>query len=383
MKIQRFFGLMLAMALFTGCSQEKKNAPPVAANPGSVAKPTDVPQSEVAKPAADEKKAATTDGKKANVDDLLTKARLALIKQNAPGVIAAAEEVVAADPKNRDGLFLLIQGYQMQGNVAIQSGNTMAASEPLLKSAKYIKQLRAAYPKLTLQEAELLPVCLYNEACVLAMTGETDKAMTALEDACDSGFADLGRLSDDHDLDKLRSLPRFKTFLQSATVKLVAKAKEHARELIAAQKPFDFNFSLPDLDGKTVALKDFNGHVLIADIWGTWCPPCKMEIPYFVDLLKKYEGKGLRMVGINYEKGDPKEATKLIKEFAKTNKMNYPCLIGDEKTSSQVPNLKYLPTTLFLDRTGKVRLCVEGYHSQADLDAIIQELLDEKTASVK
>ena len=166
-------------------------------------------------------------------------------------------------------------------------------------------------------------------------------------------------------------------------VKLAAKAKVHAREMIAAQKPFDFNFSLPDVDGKTVALKDFAGKILIADIWGTWCPPCKMEIPHFVDLLEKYEGQGLRIVGINYENGDAAEFPKVIREFAKANKMTYPCVIGDDKTRSQVPSFQGYPTTLFLDRTGKVRLSVVGYHSQIDLEAIIQELLEEKTASLK
>ena len=96
----------------------------------------------------------------------------------------------------------------------------------MLKSAKFIKQLRAAYPKLTEDEASQLPGILYVEACVLAMAGETDKAMAGLEDAVNSGFADLNLLNTDHDLDRLRKLPRFETLVQSAKARLAGKPKE-------------------------------------------------------------------------------------------------------------------------------------------------------------
>jgi thiol-disulfide isomerase/thioredoxin len=367
MQCQRFLCLMLAASLLAGCSQEKKNPPPVVSDPGQATK---------------QPNEAQADGKKAPDGDLMTRAQQALAKRDMGAAVAALEELVAAEPRNRDGLFLLCRLLENKGMTAIQQGNTAAGSESLLKSAKYIKQLRKAYPKLTNQEAGELPAILYNEACVLALTAEGAAAMAALEDAVNSGFTDLDLLNTDHDLDKLRALPAFKTFLKSTTDKLMARAKKHASELIAAQQPFNFNFSLPDLDGKTVALKDFAGKVLIADIWGTWCPPCRKEIPHFVDLLKKYEGKGLRIVGINYENGTPADAPKLIREFADANKMNYPCVIGDAMTRSQVPNFEGYPTTLFLDRTGKVRLSVVGYHSLPDLEAIIQELLEDKTASL-
>jgi hypothetical protein len=65
--------------------------------------------------------------------------------------------------------------------------------------------------------------------------------------------------------------------------------------------------------------------------------------------------------------------------FVKENKIPYPCVIGDDKTQEQIPDFEGFPTTLFLDRAGKVRLKVVGYHSMADLDAIVSMLLDEKT----
>jgi thiol-disulfide isomerase/thioredoxin len=379
MNFRRFLAPMMALALFAGCSQEKKaDLPAVGQSQGP--KPADPAKADDKKLTADPVKA---DGKKPTADELMAKAQQALAKEDADTAIAALEELVAAEPKNRDALFLLSRVLLMKGLLASEGGNLVAGSEPILKSARYIKQLRTSFPNLTEQESRELPIFLYNEACALALKGESDKAMAALEDACNSGFSDLSKLNDDKALDKLRSQPRFKTFLESVAVKLAARAKEHAHGLIAAQKPFEFNFSLPDLDGKKVSLQDFAGKILIADIWGTWCPPCREEIPHFIELVKKYEDKGLRMVGINYENGTPAEARKIIREFVLANKMNYPCLLGDDKTRDQVPHFEGYPTTLFIDRAGKVRLCVVGYHSKSDLEAIIQELIEDKTASVK
>jgi hypothetical protein len=83
------------------------------------------------------------------------------------------------------------------------------------------------------------------------------------------------------------------------------------------------------------------------------------------------------VVGINYEGGTPEEDRQTIKQFATENNMNYACVIGDDATSQQVPNLEGYPTTLFIDRSGVVRLKVVGYHPLATLEAIVSELLAE------
>lgn len=393
MRHHRILGLLIGSVLLIGCSQEKKDSSPVAADSGrkdATPVAADSGRKDATPVAADSGRAenppkeAKPGDKKTSPTELLTKAKDALEKGDGDAGIAILEQLVAEEPKNREALFLLSRVLQVRGALAIREGNKALASEALIKSAKYARQLRSAYPQLTNQEANELPLILSNESRVLAQAKQTDAALAALEDAYNSGFADLDFLIYDHDLDNLRSLPRFQTFLKSMTAKLMAKAKERARELLAAQKPFDFDFSLPNVDGKTIARKDFAGKVLIADIWGTWCPPCREEIPHFVELQKKYEGKGLKIVGINYENAaNAADAAKVIRAFSRENNMNYPCLIGDEKTRSQVPNFQGYPTTVFLDRSGKVRLSIVGAQSMSDLEAIIQELLDEKTASLR
>src|SRR5581483_2476707 len=131
-------------------------------------------------------------------------------------------------------------------------------------------------------------------------------------------------------------------------------------------------------------LDDVPGKLVIVDVWGTWCPPCRKEIPHFKELLTRYRDRGVNMVGINYERatdeqGKPvseEDMKNTIKKFLKEHQVPYTCLIGDDRTKEQIPDFEGYPTTLFLDRSGTARLKLVGYHSLADLDAVIMKLLE-------
>lgn len=140
-------------------------------------------------------------------------------------------------------------------------------------------------------------------------------------------------------------------------------------------QPFAFSFALPDTKGKTVSLDDFQGKVVIVDFWGTWCPPCRKEVPHFVALHQKYRGDGLEIVGINYEQGPQSEWIGMIEAFAKENGITYPCVIGDGATRERVPDFEGYPTTLLIDRTGAVRAKLVGYRPYEQLDALVRKLL--------
>jgi thiol-disulfide isomerase/thioredoxin len=154
-----------------------------------------------------------------------------------------------------------------------------------------------------------------------------------------------------------------------------------ARQLLKENKTFPFDFTLPNVDGKKVSLADFRGKVVIVDFWGTWCPPCRQEIPHFVELLKKYEGKGLRVVGLNYERVPKERIPQTISAFVKQHKIPYPCLIGDDATREKVEDFRAFPTTLFIDRQGIVRAKLEGLpDSPSQLEILATTLLEETTA---
>jgi peroxiredoxin len=83
-------------------------------------------------------------------------------------------------------------------------------------------------------------------------------------------------------------------------------------------------FSLPDLEGKTRSLNEWRGRLVLLNFWATWCPPCREEMPLFVDMQRRFESKGLQMVGIAYDRPEA------VAEFARSYKLNYPQLLGGD-----------------------------------------------------
>jgi thiol-disulfide isomerase/thioredoxin len=154
-----------------------------------------------------------------------------------------------------------------------------------------------------------------------------------------------------------------------------------AREALDGFQSFAFNFELPDLDGKKVSLADYKGKVVIVDIWGTWCPPCREEIPEFLDLYQRQHAAGLEIIGINYEGVPGDEARLRVRNFVSEHRIPYPCVIGDESTKRMIPAFGGYPTTLFIDRSGKVRMSLTGSATLPELEAIVSILLKEPSNS--
>ena len=89
-------------------------------------------------------------------------------------------------------------------------------------------------------------------------------------------------------------------------------------------KPANLGFTLKDIAGKDVGLAAYKGKVILLDFWATWCAPCKVEIPWFVEFYKKYQSQGFVVVGVSID-----DSVEKLKPFVAQYKMNYPVLIGD------------------------------------------------------
>ena len=230
---------------------------------------------------------------------------------------------------------------------------------------------------------EVLANFLYNEACGLARKGDVEGGISSLAEALELGFNDIQLAENDMDLDNLHSHPEFDKIIEDAYSKLDDRfAKKAAKELEAGET-FDFDFQLMDMNGEEVALNDFQGKVMIVDIWGTWCPPCRAEVPSFVRLQEMYGDAGLQIVGINYERGSSdEEKIEKVVDFAESNGINYPCVMGTKEVQKQIPNFEGYPTTLFVDRSGIVRLKAVGLHEFEYLESIVKVLLNEQSASL-
>jgi peroxiredoxin len=119
----------------------------------------------------------------------------------------------------------------------------------------------------------------------------------------------------------------------------------------AGGKAANLDFTVKDMNGKSVALSSFKGKVIVLDFWATWCPPCKAEIPGFVELQEAYGSQGLQVVGVSVD--DPVDK---LPPFATEFKMNYPVLVGlgrDDLQDAYGP-MWGIPTTFLISRDGKI-----------------------------
>jgi len=140
----------------------------------------------------------------------------------------------------------------------------------------------------------------------------------------------------------------------------------------AGAKPANLNFTLKDVNGADVSLASFKGKVIVLDFWATWCGPCKVEIPWFVELHEKYKDRGLAVVGIQVQ--DEPDG---LKAFVKEYRMTYPVLVGmghDDLEEAFAP-IWGLPTTFIISRDGLICRKRMGLHAKEQFEKDVLGLL--------
>jgi thiol-disulfide isomerase/thioredoxin len=132
------------------------------------------------------------------------------------------------------------------------------------------------------------------------------------------------------------------------------------------------DFELKDVTtGKAVKLSDYRGKAVVLNFWATWCPPCKAEIPWFVDLQKQYGPDGLVVVGVAMDDSSQQD----ISKFAQDMGINYPVLLGNDKVDTAYGGVDGLPTTFYIGRDGKIVDRVEGLRSHHEIESNIKAAL--------
>jgi peroxiredoxin len=132
------------------------------------------------------------------------------------------------------------------------------------------------------------------------------------------------------------------------------------------------DFVLRDLADHRVHLDDYRGKAVLINFWATWCAPCQVEMPWFVDLQRKYQSQGFAVIGI--DKDDPEDLPK-VSGFARKMNLNYPVLYGNAKTYAAYGCCDYLPTSFYIDRTGTVRIATVGLGERDTVETYIRRLL--------
>ena len=222
---------------------------------------------------------------------------------------------------------------------------------------------------------DLLPNVFYNAAAAHGRAGDAAAALADLDRAAEYGWADWDQLKRDGDFAAVRETAGFGARLADREDAAAAAAGDdlaaEARRELAAGESFPLAFTVTDTAGETHTLADYAGKVVLVDFWGTWCGPCRREIPSFVKLQEKY-GDDLQIVGLNY--GDePADIAAFVEKYG----MNYPTGPGSEEAMAMVPDFSGYPTTVFVGRDGRVRMHAVGLRPEAFLEAVIRELIAE------
>jgi peroxiredoxin len=141
----------------------------------------------------------------------------------------------------------------------------------------------------------------------------------------------------------------------------------------------EFDFNLPDLSGNLHRLQDFRGEVVVLNFWATWCPPCLEETPKLSDLHLRYKDSGVHVIGIALDK----DSLDVVRPFVETNNISYTILRGNREILDVLSaghsgdELRGVPTTLLIDRKGKIRERFDGSFELEQLEERLRSLLAE------
>jgi len=131
--------------------------------------------------------------------------------------------------------------------------------------------------------------------------------------------------------------------------------------------------SLEDLNGKHVTLADFKGHPLVVNFWGTYCAPCKIEMPWLQDLSKKYASAGFDVIGVTY---DSEVGVPTIQKNVQKLGVTYPILLSDRQAEKDyLSNSEVLPMSFYVDKTGKIIQVAAGASSEDELEAMVKQTI--------
>jgi thiol-disulfide isomerase/thioredoxin len=131
------------------------------------------------------------------------------------------------------------------------------------------------------------------------------------------------------------------------------------------------DFTEPSTDGKTISLADFRGRVVILNFWATWCAPCKAEIPAFERLKDAHPGT-VEIIGAAVFSNEVK-----VGQFYSDLAINYPVIMGSYELMDEYGKIGVIPSTIIIDKKGRIAEHVVGYRTQAQYEEMIDPLLAE------
>ncbi|GIN85617.1 thiol-disulfide oxidoreductase ResA [Heyndrickxia sporothermodurans] len=129
------------------------------------------------------------------------------------------------------------------------------------------------------------------------------------------------------------------------------------------------NFVLKDMDGKKYRLSDFKGKGVFLNFWGTWCEPCKEEMPYMVDLYKDFQKQGVEILAVNVGESDF-----LVNKFKKNYQLNFPVLVDKSRDVQNAYGIDPIPTSFFIDPNGKVKQIIIKTMTKKEIQNLMESI---------
>ena len=139
------------------------------------------------------------------------------------------------------------------------------------------------------------------------------------------------------------------------------------------------SFSLTDASGTPVSLADYRGKVVLLNFWATWCGPCEVEIPWFIEFEQKYKDRDFAVLGVSFDD----DGWKSVRPYIAAHKINYRIMIGTEKMSQLYGGVDALPTSFIVDRQGRIAAQHVGLVDKSDYQNEILKLLDDQKRTAR
>jgi thiol-disulfide isomerase/thioredoxin len=165
------------------------------------------------------------------------------------------------------------------------------------------------------------------------------------------------------------------TFLAGAAIYAFSPAVQNQFGSVRpeAQRTRVSNFTVQSLNGDKWSLEDQRGKVVLVNFWATWCPPCRVETPALVDLHSKYANRGFTIAGITMDE-EPQDT---VPAFVNKYGISYPILTPTAQLSL-IDRVEALPTSILIDRSGRIARTYIGLVTEIGLSDDIEALLSEK-----
>jgi cytochrome c biogenesis protein CcmG/thiol:disulfide interchange protein DsbE len=133
------------------------------------------------------------------------------------------------------------------------------------------------------------------------------------------------------------------------------------------------DFVLDDASGKAVKLSEFHGKVVLLNFWATWCAPCNLEIPWFIEFQNTHQDSGFTTLGVSLDE----DGWDAVRPYIDQRKVNYRVMVGNDNLA-QLYGAASLPTTFIIDKSGRIAATHVGLCSKGEYEADIRAVLNEQ-----